>query len=513
MKFLLPFVIITCVASIQKVCCQNKTIDSLKVLLPTQKEDTNKVNILNEVSKALTQNHNYTNAIAYANEALSLSAEINFNKGKAATYENIGWIYSLVDNYSEALKHAYKALKLYEDFQDKQGIAQVSFSVGDYYFFQENHSEPLKYYFASLKLYEEIGNKTKMALCNYSIAEFYFQQGNYSEALKKNYTALKIFQELGEQWPVSDAYTIIGNIYKAQGEMAYNAGDIATSKTKYNDALKKYKASLKISEELDYKECIADSYTDLGSININLKNFSQAGKYLEKSLKMSKKIESKYLIKNSYYIFAKLDSATRNYKQAYEHYKMYILYRDSMVNEESIRKSEGYKMQYEFDKKEDQIKLLSTENKLQTALAHQENQRKNLAYAGIGVILLAGSYGFYRFRKRKRLQNQQALMNERLRISRELHDEVGATLSGIAMYSHLTKEQIKQSNTIEVEKSLNIMQQSAGEMVNKLNDIVWLVNPDQDSLQKLIQRLEEYARDMAAIKNMQVKVNVPEHLS
>ena len=57
------------------------------------------------------------------------------------------------------------------------------------------------------------------------------------------------------------------------------------------------------------------------------------------------------------------------------------------------------------------------------------------------------------------------------------------------------------------------MQQSAGEMVNKLNDIVWLINPDQDSLQKLVQRLEEYATDMAMIKNMQVKVNVPAHVT
>jgi signal transduction histidine kinase len=99
------------------------------------------------------------------------------------------------------------------------------------------------------------------------------------------------------------------------------------------------------------------------------------------------------------------------------------------------------------------------------------------------------------------------------RISRELHDEVGATLSGIAMYSHLTKEQIKNASISEVEKSLNIMQQSAGEMVDKLNDIVWFINPNQDSLQKLIQRLEEYATDMAMIKNMQVKANVPSHLA
>lgn len=110
------------------------------------------------------------------------------------------------------------------------------------------------------------------------------------------------------------------------------------------------------------------------------------------------------------------------------------------------------------------------------------------------------------------LEKIQSLVNERFRISRELHDEVGATLSGIAMYSHLTQEQIKNANTAEVEKYLNIMQQSSGEMVNKLNDIVWLINPEQDNLQKLIQRLEEYARDMAAIKNMNVKVKVPDHL-
>ncbi|MEP7256276.1 MAG: two-component regulator propeller domain-containing protein [Ferruginibacter sp.] len=113
----------------------------------------------------------------------------------------------------------------------------------------------------------------------------------------------------------------------------------------------------------------------------------------------------------------------------------------------------------------------------------------------------------------EKIKVQDTLFTERIRISRDLHDEIGATLSGIAMYSHLSKEQVKNKNINEVEKSLNIMQQSAGEMVNKLNDIVWLINPDQDSLQKLIERLEEYARDMAAIKNMEVAVRIPENIA
>ncbi|MEP6951887.1 MAG: sensor histidine kinase, partial [Ginsengibacter sp.] len=203
-----------------------------------------------------------------------------------------------------------------------------------------------------------------------------------------------------------------------------------------------------------------------------------------------------------------------NFKQAYEHYKMYIVFRDSILNEESTKKSLEAKMQYEFDKKEAAIRTEQNKRNILTK-AEIKNQKiiRDFSFTGTAAVLGFAGIGFYRFRRKKILQHQQALMKERLRISRELHDEVGATLSGIAMYSHLTKEQIKNANSTEVEKSLNIMQQSSGEMVTKLNDIVWLINPDQDSLQKLVQRLEEYARDMAMIKNMEVKVTVPARLA
>jgi signal transduction histidine kinase len=111
------------------------------------------------------------------------------------------------------------------------------------------------------------------------------------------------------------------------------------------------------------------------------------------------------------------------------------------------------------------------------------------------------------------LEKELAVEKERSRIRRDLHDELGSSLSGIYMYSHLSAEQIKTHQMIEAKKSLNIIQQSAGEMVNRLNDIVWLINPEQDSLQKLIERLEEYARDMAVIKNMQVKITVPDKIA
>ncbi len=108
---------------------------------------------------------------------------------------------------------------------------------------------------------------------------------------------------------------------------------------------------------------------------------------------------------------------------------------------------------------------------------------------------------------------QQAMLNERLRISRELHDDIGGTLSGIVLYSHMAESQIKSQQVDEVQKSLNTIQQSANDMVNRLNDLVWAVNPLHNSLTDLMQKLEEYAKEMAIVKNISVKVDVSENLS
>ena len=108
---------------------------------------------------------------------------------------------------------------------------------------------------------------------------------------------------------------------------------------------------------------------------------------------------------------------------------------------------------------------------------------------------------------------QQAMLNERLRISRELHDDIGSTLSGIVLYSHMAEDQVHSLQPGEVANSLNIIQHSANDMVSRLNDLVWAVNPGQSSLKNLMQKLEEYAMEMALVKNMKVHVNAPESLA
>jgi signal transduction histidine kinase/ligand-binding sensor domain-containing protein len=116
-------------------------------------------------------------------------------------------------------------------------------------------------------------------------------------------------------------------------------------------------------------------------------------------------------------------------------------------------------------------------------------------------------YALYRFRIRQ-LKKMMAL---RTKISQDLHDEVGSTLSGIALYSSLAKKQLANKTPENTEKSLSVIEQTAADMVDKLNDIVWAVNPQNDNLSILLKRLEDYAYEMATTKSIEVISRVDEH--
>jgi signal transduction histidine kinase len=521
---------------------QNKTIDSLKKVLQTQKEDTNKVNILNALSKSLWEYGDYKNDMQYAVQAFTLSKKINFKKGRATafnnignayanqlkykeafkncydglklmeeigdkrgmaqSYSNIGRTYAFQFNYPEALKNFYTALKIQEEIKYKSGIANSLQIIGGLYFSQGNNPEALKNIFAALRVRKEIGDKFGVAQSYNGIGEIYFSEHNYPEALKMFFIALKIFKEPGApNWGIPWAQSCIGDIYKRQGDSAYIAGDKSTSAGKYTEALKNYLASLKIEKEINSKNGLASTYVNLGSIYIKLTQFSEAKNYFKKALQLSAPLRLKEAISECYLGLSNLDSVEGNYKQAFGHYKMYIIYRDSLINEESTKKSLQAKMQYEFDKKEAFAK--TAQNKKDALIiAEIKNQKiiRNFSYAGTVVVLIFGSYSFYRYRRRKRLQSRQEMSDERLRISRELHDDIGSTLGSISIYSEVAKNRTEKSeNANEVLSKIGV---ASRELIEKMSDIVWSLNPENESFEQLQNRMQAFSAMILTPRNI-----------
>lgn len=128
------------------------------------------------------------------------------------------------------------------------------------------------------------------------------------------------------------------------------------------------------------------------------------------------------------------------------------------------------------------------------------------------LCILAGLSILYFLYKNR--QNQQLKITAiRDNISKDLHDEVGSTLSGIAMYSHMAQKNLEKNDQAGVGQSLTVIQQSAREMVTKLNDMIWIIKPQNESLEAVAERLKIYLTEMAAAKGIQTVIQFdPESL-
>ena len=439
----------------------------------------------------------------------------------------IGESYYNQSIYPEALKNLYLSLKYFKDSANPD-IANTLLNISGVYYWQHRFDDAILIQKRLLTIRKKLGNQFLVAHSFLSIGNMLIEAGRLSEGLEYFKTAQQLYAGMKDaQWGPGWCYSSIGDVYEKMGDSALQAGNMLIQQSRYAVAEENYLLAIKALQPAIQKGVESETYILLGKLSIKLKKYAQASHYLKQGLAISKDINNRENIRMAYLHLSVFDSATNNFKQAYTDYRMYILYRDSILGEESLRKSEGYKMQYEFDKKEDSLKQMHT-----IAATRLQAQKKQQYFYWVGLAMLSALFFFVfaNFRKQKKinrlaaeahakqqaaleLRSQQAMANERLRISSDLHDEVGATLSGIAMYSHLAKEQIKNPQAGAIEKSLSIIQSNAGEMVNKLNDIVWLINPGQDSLQKLMQRLEDYAIQMAAVKNIRVKSNINGHHS
>jgi ligand-binding sensor domain-containing protein/two-component sensor histidine kinase len=124
------------------------------------------------------------------------------------------------------------------------------------------------------------------------------------------------------------------------------------------------------------------------------------------------------------------------------------------------------------------------------------------------IVLTTGIFLFYRYKLKKVLELEQI----RSRIATDLHDDIGATLSSISMYSQAVKSQLKEKNP-QLENVLDKMGENSRDMVTSMSDIVWAINPDNDDGEKLVKRMESYATDMCAVKNIRLFFNTDEKLN
>jgi signal transduction histidine kinase len=88
-----------------------------------------------------------------------------------------------------------------------------------------------------------------------------------------------------------------------------------------------------------------------------------------------------------------------------------------------------------------------------------------------------------------------------------LHDEVGATLSSISIFSQAAIQKNESGNMADSKNILERIGETSRDVMGELNDAVWLINPLNDNLQKIIQRISNYALPLCRTNNIHFEIN------
>jgi ligand-binding sensor domain-containing protein len=120
------------------------------------------------------------------------------------------------------------------------------------------------------------------------------------------------------------------------------------------------------------------------------------------------------------------------------------------------------------------------------------------------LILAAGLllYGWYKYRINQLLR-LQAMRND---ISRDLHDDLGATLGSIGLLSEVAKGRMEGGDRDQTYSLLTKISSHSREMVEKMSDIVWAINPKNEDVEKITLRLINFGQAICESRDILLEV-------
>lgn len=361
-------------------------------------------------------------ALTYYTRALKLREKINDKPGLGISYNNLGVTYENLGDIKNALVYYGKGLKLQEEINDKRGIAFTLGNLAGAYKDQGEYITALEYNKKSLKINEEIGDRRGIAIGFANIGVIYQDLKDYNKALDYFTKSLKISEEFDIKEEIMGALDNLGDLFLKQKELS--------------KALLHLNKGLKISRELGSKPDMARFMNNLGYVYYEQKNYKTALLYSDSSLSLSRESGFPKKIKAAENLLSKIYYATGNYKAAFDHYKEFILYRDSIVNNENRKAGLKNQFKYEYEKKAivDSVRV-NEEKKVISAKLNEERTKNYALYGGLFLVLLFSGFMVNRFRvtskqkkiieiKEQETQKQNEIITYQKHLVEEKHKEI-----------------------------------------------------------------------------------------
>ncbi len=463
--------------------------------------DSLKIKALMSLAFRNFESGNYSNAIKNFEEALPISLILKDSTSLADIYNGFAITYSKKGDINKSIEYNFKTLSIYEKIKDSLGIGNSYLNIGWDYRTLKEFKKSLKYNYKSLEVYENIKDSIRIAMINNNIAGTQNELGNYNKALEYSKKSKNYFLKLNFKRFTAYPISVMAVAY----DSLHN----------YKLAEKNYLKAIQLHTENREPYELAFLNYSIANLYFKQKKYNQALNNSKKAFSFANETNAKQYIVDISKILSKIYEVKNNSKLSNKYLKLYIRYNDSILNQQKIKSIAEIETKYETAKKEKEI-ALQKEQLLEQELAIKSRNLYAILLASALLILAIIFFSIYKRNQLKRnqlqkeidlkdalakIKTQNRLQEQRLRISRDLHDNIGSQLTFIISSIDNLKYISKDANT-KLKDKLSSISSFTGDTIHQLRDTIWAMNKSEITVEDL------HARILSFIE--QAKAAVPE---
>lgn len=424
--------------------------------------------------------------------ALALVDTAKWPRMETYISHNLGAVYEKTGAMDSAIHYSLKALSGYEIVQDTQSMAAMHLNLANQYRVIKEYDLSVAANQKARQMYEKFGNGFYLAAIENNLALLNNEFERYEEALVYAEKSLEMFNEIGQRLVTGYSYTNIGIAQKGLGNL-----------DEAEEALKK---ALVLQQERGDKYEVIFLKMHLADVLNRRGNYTEAANLGIEAYQGAVDDDLLTFQQKTALTLSKIYENQRNYKDALTYMQKSTAAQDSLFMTEKAKEVLKLKEQYETEQKENEI-LRQRNELIESELTLK--RRNNLLIAGGGLVVLLVVVGISLIRvqqlKAERIKNEAALekalteakaqenlKEQRIRIARDLHDNIGSQLTYITSITDTTRKGINKGEVFLAEKLMQ-MKQFTLVTISELRDTIWAMNKDEISLEDIQERTQQLA--------------------
>lgn len=449
-------------------------------------EEKEKANSLGNLAIAFYRLNDKRQSVNYFKEALSIQDRIGDVKRIASTLGNLVTVYSSL-SLDSALLYQHKLVSYSEKLGVKTTEAQALSNLANLQFKLLDFKSSFLNYSKANDIYKSLSDVNKLT-------NNYLNCALVSDKLNDSIQAELYFQKAYELCLANQLKPLLKNYYEAKSNF-YRA------RMNYTDAFLNFELGVAV------KDSLVNEKTQNAIAELNIK-YQTEKKELQLAKLETEQKKNQLELEKQQGLF-RINQLLNTKRQE----KIQLLEKDKELREIRLREVgiENERRELENQNQMKSIQLLETSNSLQEGQIRQKENAFKVLVAGVLLLLVILILFFNQYKLKKQLEEQSALLEVRNTIAKDLHDEIGSTLTSINILSKISTEQFEQNPSRSLEMMRDVVEQSK-KIQQSMSDIVWAIRPDNEKLEALAQRLREYCSRSMEPLGIQFEIDIDEGL-